>query len=260
MISAVSASEVEEAVDINSNAEAKIHEFVEVNQPDLGEIETDDIVVNDVITEEAPTTKYNQEYNDSNIINNEPQNYNEIENYQYNGTYIESVINETLNYDTDLDLNKSIVSFYIFNNLFNDNDVNIMKMDFNFKVLNFTSTLSKFKEINKFKVLTHEDLIFYNNYYHILTHGVEKNMILSDKLHTKFAFSIDNSIVGSANDVMYHILNSYFSNFNLFSLSCFQTFSNFVQIFIKINSNEYSFFLLKQSNDKYNIREVNYEN
>ena len=90
--------------------------------------------------------------------------------------------------------------------------------------------------------MTHEDLIFYNNYYNVLTSDVEKCIILSsDKLHTKFAFSIDNSVVGGADSFIYNILNSNFSNFNSFSLSFFQTFSNFAIIFINTNYYEYFF-------------------
>ena len=84
MISAVSASEIDEAV---------FSDHAEVNQIDVGEeITVDDIVESDVVIGEdnhAPT-KYNQEYNDC-IINN-PESYNEIENNQYNYTNIMNFI------------------------------------------------------------------------------------------------------------------------------------------------------------------------
>ena len=153
---------------------------------------------------------------------------------QYNESF-KVLINETFDNDMGNDLNTSIVfHVYTFNYFFNDLEVFIsMKLDLNFETIDFSYNLSKFKEIDKFKVLTHEDLIFYNNYYNILTHDVEKNIVLSDdKLHTKFMFSIDNSIVGSADCFIYNFLDSNFSNFNSFSLSCFHTFSDFVQIFI----------------------------
>ena len=83
MISAVSASDIDESVNID-NAEIQIQEFVEVNQLDLEELKMDDVVENNVISEDyiAPVEN-NQEYIDSYIINN-PENYNEIKNYQYN--------------------------------------------------------------------------------------------------------------------------------------------------------------------------------
>ena len=250
MISAVSASDIDESVNID-NAEIQIQEFVEVNQLDLEELKMDDVVENGVISEDyiAPVEN-NQEYIDSYIINN-PENYNEIENYQYNNTYIESLINETLDNDTRLNLN-SIGLVHIFKDFFTDYEVFIcMELDISFKTIDFGESLSEFKhKIDKFKALIHDDLIFYNGYCHILTHDVEKSIVISnDKLHTKFAFSIDNSIVGSADGIVasadsfiYNILNPNFSNFNLFSLSCFQTFSNFVKIFMNFNYYEYGFF------------------
>ena len=52
MISAVSASEINETA-INDLAESQIHEFIEVNQIDIGEeITIDDIVEKDVVIEE----------------------------------------------------------------------------------------------------------------------------------------------------------------------------------------------------------------
>ena len=115
MISAVSASEIDEAV-ISDHAEVKIQEFAEVKQIDVGEeITVDDIVESDVVIGEdnhAPT-KYNQEYNDC-IINN-PESYNEIENNQYNDTNIKALIVETWDNDTNLDLNDPIVSVHNFN-------------------------------------------------------------------------------------------------------------------------------------------------
>ena len=252
MISAVSASDINETVN-SDNIEIQIQEFVEVNQFDLEELKIDDVVENDVVSEEeiAPIEN-NQEYSDSYVIN-EPENYNEIKNYQYNNSYIEALLNETLNNDTGLDFNNYlIVSSHIFNDFLTDYEVFIcMELDLCFKTIDFGENLSEFKQkIDKFKVLAHDDLIFYNNYYHILTHDVEKSIFLSnDKLHTKFAFSIDNSIVGSADGIVGSaygfintILNSNFLNFNLFSLSCFQTFSNFMQIFINFNYYKYGFF------------------
>jgi hypothetical protein len=254
MISTVSASEIDEAV-ISDYAEAKIQEFAEVNQIDVGEeITVDDIVESDVVIGEdnhAPT-KYNQEYNDDSCIINNPESYNEIENNQYNDTNIKALIVETWDNDTNLDLNDPIVSVHIFNDFLDNFEVICcMKLDSSFKTIHFSHDLSNFKnEINKFKVLTHEDLIFYNNYYNVLTSDVEKCIISSsDKLHTKFAFSIDNSVVGGADSFIYNILNSNFSNFNSFSLSCFHTFSDFVQIFINFHYNGHCFFPSKQSNE-----------
>ena len=248
MISAVSASDIDEVV-IDNPVETQIQEFVEVNQIEIGEeITIDDIVEGDVVIEEdniAPI-KSNHEYNDSYIINS-PEDYNEIENgqQQYNNTYVDSLIDETLENVSVSDLNNPILgSFHISNMLFVNEFICCMELDSSLEAIDFSEGLSKFKdEIDKFKVLTHDDLIFYNEYYHILTHDVEKNIVLSDdKLHTKFMFSIDNSIVGSADCFIYGISNSIFSNFNLLSLSCFQTFSNFVQIFININYYEHAFF------------------
>ena len=204
LISAVSASDVDEVVSID-NSEIQIQESVEVDQLDFEEFEVDDVVENDVVSEDEFTPiNHNQEYDDSNIIN-DPENFNEIEHI-----CVEILKNEILNSNTDLD---------------------------------FNSNLSKFEDIDKFKILTHDDLIFYNDYCHILTHLLDKNIIISyDKLHTKFAFSIDNLIVGSADAFIYAILNPNFSNFYLISLSSFQKFSNSVQIFMNINYYEYTFF------------------
>lgn len=204
LISAVSASDINEVVSID-NSEIQIQESVEVDQLDFEEFEVDDVVENDVVSEDELTpVNCNQVYDNSYIIN-ELENFNEIEHI-----CVEVLKNEILNSNTDLD---------------------------------FNSNLSKFEDIDKFKILTHDDLIFYNDYCHILTHVVDKNIIIScDKLHTKFAFSIDNLIVGSANTFIYAILNPNFSNFYLISLSSFQTFSYFVQIFMNINYFEYILF------------------
>ena len=108
---------------------------------------------------------------------------------QYNESF-KVLINETFDNDMGNDLNTSIVfHVYTFNYFFNDLEVFIsMKLDLNFETIDFSYNLSKFKEIDKFKVLTHEDLIFYNNYYNILTHDVEKIILSIDKLHSKFVF------------------------------------------------------------------------
>lgn len=221
MISAVSASENNEIVDID-NSEILIEEFIEVNDLDFNEFENDDIVENDVIGEDEITPNcYNQEYNHSYLIN-EPENYYEIENFQYDN-YIESLINETLNYDSVLDLNNSHfppISNYFFNDEMFYINFNSNNIDFSF--------LSTFKGIDKL-ILAHEDFIFYNDYCYILTHDVDKNIILSnDKLNTKFAFSINNSIMASGNCFLINFLNSN-------SFNCLQTFSNFVLIFVNIN-------------------------
>ena len=82
MISAVSASEINETV-INNHAKTQIQEFAEANQIGIvEEISTDDIVEEDVVIHEdnsAPVKSNQVEYNDSNIIYNS-ENYNEIEN------------------------------------------------------------------------------------------------------------------------------------------------------------------------------------
>lgn len=204
LTSAVSASDVDQVANID-NSEIQIQESVEVDQLDLEEFEVDVVVENDFVSEDELTPiNCNQVYDNSYIIN-ELENFNEIEH-----VCIEVLKNEILNSNTDL--------------------------DFNFN-------LSKFEGIDKFKILTHDDLIFYNGYCHILTHVVDKNIIVStDKLHTKFAFSIDNLIVGSANAFIYAIFNPNFSNFYLLSFSTFQTFSDFVQIFMNINYYEYILF------------------
>ena len=247
MISAVSASEIDEAV-FSNHAEAKIQEYAEVNHIDVGEeITVDDIVEDDIVEDDiviredksAPINS-NPEYNDSYIINN-PESYNEIENNKYNDTYNDVLIYENL--ENDVNLNNPIVSVYIFSNFPDNYEVTIcMKIDISFRHIDFTRNLSKFKdEIDKFKVLTHEDLIFYNHYYQVLTHDVEESTILSNKLHTKFAFFIDNSIVDSEDALIYNFLKSTFSNFNLFSLSSFQTFSNFAITFINTHYYEFLF-------------------
>lgn len=243
MVSAVSASDIEELVNVE-NDEIQIQEFAEVDQLDFEECEMDDVVENDVVSEVEFAPNNDQEYIDSYIIN-DPKNFNEIENHQYNNTYIETLINQTLTNNTNFDLNNPIVSYHIFNDFPNEYEVFIcMNIDSSHKTIGSASILSGFDGIDKFKILTHDDLIFYNHYFHILTHDVEKNIIIidNDKLHNKFVFSIDNSIAGSADSFIYDILNPNFSNFYLFSMFSFQTFSNFVQIFININYHEYSFF------------------
>ena len=132
MISAVSASEINETA-INDLAESQIHEFIEVNQIDIGEeITIDDIVEKDVVIEEeniAPM-KSNYEYNDSYIINSH-ENYNEIENNQYNNSYIDALINETLDNVTVLELNNSIVvPVYIIDNMFMNHFIGCIRRSF----------------------------------------------------------------------------------------------------------------------------------
>lgn len=251
MVPAVSASDIDEVVNsdnaeiqVQGVAENQIYEFDEVNQLDFEECKVDDVVGNDVVSEdEFAPIKYNQGYNDSYIINN-PENFNEIENHQYNNSYIEALINETFSNNTNFDLNNSIsVTYSIFNDLFNEYEIFIyLNFDLSHKTIGFASNLSEFEGIDKFKILAHEDLIFHNVYCHFMIHDVDKNIFISnDKLHTKFVFSIDNSIAGDSDSFMYIILNPNFSNFNLFPFSSFQTFSNFVQIFIDINYYELFF-------------------
>lgn len=70
----------------------------------------------------------------------------------------------------------------------------------------------KVYEFKKSDILIHDILAFYNNYCHVLTHAVNKDVVLSkDKLNSKFAYCIDNSIVGISNDLSNTVLNSNFS-------------------------------------------------
>ena len=251
MLPAVSASDIDETVNIDNGeiqvqefSQNEIIEFVEVDQIDFEEFQLDDIVVKDVIGEDEPAPiNHDQTYNDSYIIKG-PENLNEIENHQYNNTYIETLINETLSNDKNLDLNNSVIpSFnYIFND-FKEYEIFIyLNFDLNHKIIGFASYLSQFDGIDKFKILAHEDLIYHNDFCNFMTHDVNQNIVMSnDKLHTGFAFSIDNSIVGSAASFKYEILNPNFLNFKLFLLPFFQTFSDFMQVFIDINYYELVF-------------------
>ncbi|MBQ9025575.1 MAG: hypothetical protein IJ104_04250 [Methanobrevibacter sp.] len=231
MVSVAYASDVDDDSVNMDNEEIQILDFIEVNKLDFEESNLEDVVDNNIISEdEIAPVKSNQEYNDSYIID-ESKNYHKIENYQHNCSFI----NETLDNDTDLEFNNITitVSIHIFNNFFSKHDVFIcMNLDSSFKTMDFSHNLSKFKQIDKFNVLTY-DLIFYNDYCNFLIHDVDVDMLISsDKLHTDYAFSIDNSIIGSNSNSIYNILSSNFSSF--------QTFSNFDQIFI-INYNKLFF-------------------
>ena len=212
MLPAVSASDIDETVNIDNGeiqvqefSQNEIIEFVEVEQIDFEEFRLDDIVVKDVIGEDEPAPiNHDQTYNDSYIIKG-PENLNEIENHQYNNTYIETLINETLSNDTNLDLNNSLIpSFnYIFNDFKEYGIFIYLNFDLSHKTIGFASYLSQFDGIDKFKILAHEDLIYHNDFCN---------------------FIIDNSIEGNAASFIHEILNSNFLNFKLFLLPFFKHF------------------------------------
>ena len=123
-------------------------------------------------------------------------------------------MNDSLSIDLDSDLNvttpTSIHMDFDFNSEF---EVLIcIKLGYIFESYDFGRCVFKVYEFKKSDILTHDILAFYNNYCHVLTHAVNKDIILSnEKLNSEFAYCIDNSIVGISNDLSNTVLNSNFS-------------------------------------------------
>ena len=161
----------------------------------------------------------------------------EVENFnQY--TYIEDILNHTLSDHFVYSLNNTAyVSFHIFNNFLNNYEVFIcMKLDAIFKTKDFSRCIFKFYEYKEF-----EDIIQ-----------------CSDKLNTNAAFSIDNSIVGLANNLSTHV---FYSNLILIfnSMSFFQNLSTSTEYLFKnfyLNECVYSFFSVfnNRMNEVYSFR------
>lgn len=254
MIHAVSASEAYETVSLNNNEviveEVCTEEIPEVYRKEdslLSIEETESTIDNtDITMDNNPCCP---EYNNYNTINyNEEKSFN-IEFFevkycenQYNKSYIDYIMNDALGIDSDFGLNETTgSSVYIFNDFVTEYEVfNCIKLDESFEFRDFSRSFRLY-EFKEFNILTHDILKFYNKYCHVLTHIVNEDIILgNDKLNSKFAYCIDNSIVGNANNLSNKILDSNFKILNYTFLS-FPASEYFFKN-LDLNSCVYNFF------------------
>lgn len=247
MIQEVSASGINETVN------ADMHEIIidEVTIEETTQITTiNERSMDDIDECENTFNKVTSEYirpesNNSKINYFEKSFEVEISSNHYNKTYSDYVVNDSLSIDLDSDLNVTTPApIYI------DSDFNIeyealicIKLGCIFESYDLDRCVFKFYEFKKFNILTHDLLAFYNNFCHVLTHAVNKDVVLSkDKLNSKFAYCIDNSIVGISNDLSNTVLNSNFSI--LCFTSCIFLINSYSNIFSQYFSNNdvYVFF------------------
>lgn len=216
MIQAVSASGINETVNTDMHEiiidEVTIEETTQITT--INERSMDDIDECENTFNKVTSEYIRPESNNSNINSFEKSFEVEISSNHYDKTYFDYVLNDSLSIDLDSDLNvttpTSIYMDFDFNNEF---EVLIcIKLGYIFESYDLDRCVFKFYEFKKFNILIHDILAFYNNFCHVLTHAVNKDIILSnDKLNSEFAYCIDNSIVGFANDLSKNVSNSYFS-------------------------------------------------
>ena len=247
IIQAVSASGINETVN------ADMHEIIidEVTIEETTQITTiNERSMDDIDECENTFNKVTSEYihpesNNSNINSFEKSFEVEISSNHYDETYFDYVLNDSLSIDLDSDLNvttpTSIYMDFDFNNEF---EVLIcIKLGYIFESYDFGRCVFKVYEFKKSDILIHDILAFYNNYCHVLTHAVNKDVVLSkDKLNSKFAYCIDNSIVGIANDLSKNVSNSYFSILSFTSrIFLINSYSNIFSQYFS-NNDVYVFF------------------
>ncbi len=255
MLQAVSASDIDESVNIEIS-DIGIDEITEVYE--IGETsfscddyadETDEIIYSpiDDVDEVDDSIDImdefsNQEYNNSYIIETYEKSFDvKSSRHQYNNTYIKELLDDSLNNISFSNLNgTAIESYHFYGDFLSNYEVSIwMKFESILQSSEYEGCEFKFDIFEEHDIFTHDFLIFYNHYCHILTHDLNKNVILcNDKLNSRFVFCIDNSILGNANNLYYN--NLYFTkiNFKLLSFSL----SNYFSFNFYLNESVYIFF------------------
>ena len=247
MIQAVSASGINETVNADMHEiiidEVTIEETTQITN--INERSMDDIDECENTFNKVTSEYIHPESNNSNINSFEKSFEVEISSNHYDETYFDHVLNDSLSIDLDSDLNvttpTSIYMDFDFNNEF---EVLIcIKLGYIFESYDLDRCVFKVYEFKKSNILTHDILAFYNNYCHVLTHAVNKDIILSnDKLNSEFAYCIDNSIVGIANDLSKNVSNSYFSILSFTSrIFLINSYSNIFSQYFS-NNDVYVFF------------------
>lgn len=276
MVSAVSASDIGEAVNIEINNDI-VDEVIEVEEVIVEDIiEAEEVIVDEIIEVEEVDDTLSTSIDDADETidsmvedNHQVYNYTEIsESYeksfgvensenQYNNTYIEEILHESLYNSSNSNLtHATIESYHIAYHFINDYEVlSCMKLD-SIDAYDLSECEFKFDVFEGHDFITHEILIFYNNYCHVLTHAVNKNIILcDDKLNSGFVFCIDNSVLGSASNTYNNGIYSNLSFINYFSLS-FSTSKHLLYDFY-LNGCVYNFFSLLKNQKRGILLEFN---
>ena len=250
MIQAVSASDDVVSAPNNEVVNDVSHDVVsDVVVEEISEVygdEADDSICDDILY--VVEDSYPQDYNNSDIIIYSYEKSFEIENSenQYNNTYIEEILVDSLNSPDDLNYT-GYISCHKVDNFLSDGDISIrMISEFDFETYDLSRCELKFDEFNPYDLLLHDILIFINHNAHVLVHAVNKDIsFCNDKLNSKFVFCIDNSIVGSAN----------ISNLLVISFSP-QSFSQYFSTSFYSNECVYDFFSLfyNKMNEVYSFR------
>ena len=263
MLQAVSASDIDESVNIEINdiGVDEIIEVYEVGETSFSSEEDDNETVEalyspiDDVDEVEDSIDLmdeysHQEYNNSHIIETYEKSLEvKSDEHQYNNTYIKELLDDSLDNISFSNSNgTAIESYHLLSDFSNDYEVFIwMKFDSILRSSEYEGCEFKFDIFEEYDIFTHDFLIFYNHYCHILTHAVNKNVILcNDKLNSRFVFCIDNSILGNANNLYYN--NPYFTTINFQSLSFLP--SNYFLYNFYLKGSVYSFFsYFKQLNE-----------
>ena len=257
MLQAVSASDIDESVNIEINDDC-VGEIIEVDVGETSFSSDDDETVDipfspiDEVDDSIDLMDeyYHQEYNNSYIIETYEKSFEaESSEHQYINTHVKEVLGDSLDNNFFSNLSgTAIESYHLSGNFLSNYEVSIwMKFESSLQSSEYEGRAFKFDIFEGYDIFTHDFLIFHNNYCNVLTHVVNKNVILcNDKLNSRFVFCIDNSILGNANNLHYN--NPYFTTINFTSL-LFSP-SNYFFYNFYLNGFVYSFFsYFKQSNE-----------
>lgn len=271
MLQAVSASDIDESVNIEIN-DISVDEIIEVYE--VGETsfssegddnETVEALYSPIYDVDEVEDSIDlmdefshQEYNNSHIIETYEKSFEvKSDKHQYNNTYIKELLDHSLDNISFLNSNGTVIeSYHLYSNFLSNNELSIwMKFESTLQSSEYEECEFKFDIFEEYNIFTHDFLIFYNHYCHILTHAVNENVILSnDKLNSRFVFCIDNSILGKANNLYY--TNPYFTPINFKSLSFLP--SNYFLYNFYLNESVYIFFsYFKQSKNEVFLLEFN---
>ncbi len=270
MLQVVSACDINESVNIEIN-DVCVDEIIEVYEvgerlfsSNEGSDERDETLYSPIGIDEVNDSidlmdeSSHQEYNNSFIIETYEKSF-EVKKHelQYNNAYIKELLDDSLDNISFSNLSGTVIeSYHLYSYFLSNYEVPIwIKFESSLQSSEYKRCEFKFDIFEEYDIFTHDFLIFYNHYCHILTHAVNQNVILcNDKLNSRFVFCIDNSILGNANNLYY--TNPYFTTIYL----KFHSFllSNYFLYNFYLNESVYIFFsYFKQSKNEVFLLEFN---
>ena len=177
MVSAVSASDIGEEVNIEINSDV-VNEVIEVEEVIVDEIieveEVDNMLSTSIDdadeTVDSMVEDNHQVYNYTEISESYEKSFG-VENSenQYNNTYIEEILHDSLDNSPHSNLTHATIgSYHITYHFINDYEI-LCCMNLDFIDAYDSECEFKIDEFEGHDFITHEILIFYNNYCHVLT-------------------------------------------------------------------------------------------